>query len=118
MTAGGCFCGKVRIQLNGQPLKAGLCHCLDCRKLTGSIYSFGFVIKTADLEVLGSTPLFGQGMKADGTPEETTVLRAGILEDSQVLTEWKPQAELYTDRRLEWVPPIEGAAQCSAMIPL
>jgi hypothetical protein len=22
MTAGGCFCGKVRIQLNGQPLKA------------------------------------------------------------------------------------------------
>jgi hypothetical protein len=64
------------------------------------------------------TPLFGQGMKADGTPEETTVLRAGILEDSQVLTEWKPQAELYTDRRLEWVPPIEGAAQCSAMIPL
>jgi hypothetical protein len=64
------------------------------------------------------TPLFGQGMKADGTPEETTVLRAGILEDPQILTEWKPQAELYTDRRLEWVPPIDGAAQCSAMIPL
>lgn len=64
------------------------------------------------------TPLFGQGMKEDGTPEAITVLRAGILEDPQFLTEWKPQAELYTDRRLEWVPPIDGAAQCSGMLAL
>ncbi|KAF3392605.1 hypothetical protein F1880_008896 [Penicillium rolfsii] len=141
MVVGGCYCGKVRVQLNGHPLRVGLCHCLDCRKLTGSIYSFGYVVKTADLEVSGSpkamvkssdsgnerhnffcpdcgTPVFGQGMKADGTPEPLTVLRAGIIEDPQFLTRWKPQAELFTDRRLEWVTPIDGATQCSGMLSL
>jgi hypothetical protein len=64
------------------------------------------------------TPLFGQAMDSDGKPNEITVLRAGIFDDPQILTEWKPQAELYTDRRLEWVNPVDGAAQCSGMLPL
>ena len=49
--------------------------------------------------------------------EDITVVRAGIFDDSRILNEWKPQAELYTDRRVEWVKPVEGAAQVCGMLP-
>jgi hypothetical protein len=37
--AGGCLCGAVRYEAEGEPLYAGHCYCGDCRKASGS----GFV---------------------------------------------------------------------------
>lgn len=34
--AGGCLCGDVRLVASGRPYRAGLCHCLDCRKHHGA----------------------------------------------------------------------------------
>jgi hypothetical protein len=31
-----------------------LCHCFDCRKLTGTLYTYNFVVKIADLKITGS----------------------------------------------------------------
>ncbi len=28
----GCLCGKVRLVAQGKPYRAGLCHCMGCRK--------------------------------------------------------------------------------------
>ena len=36
---GGCNCGQVRYELQGEPLRAGLCHCETCRKFTGVAFS-------------------------------------------------------------------------------
>jgi hypothetical protein len=35
---GGCLCGAVRYKTIGEPFKSGLCHCADCRKVTGSSF--------------------------------------------------------------------------------
>jgi len=35
---GGCLCGKVRYTVRGEPYKSGLCHCSDCRRVTGSAF--------------------------------------------------------------------------------
>lgn len=64
------------------------------------------------------TPLFGRKMKPDGDPEEITIVRAGIFDDIGILNEQKPQVEIYTERRLEWVAPIEGADQITGMLSL
>ena len=32
---GGCGCGKVRVEVRGEPVRVGLCHCTTCRKETG-----------------------------------------------------------------------------------
>ncbi|KAE8150924.1 Mss4-like protein [Aspergillus avenaceus] len=140
MAIGSCFCGNIRIEYNSQPISSGLCHCRDCRKLTGSTYSYSLIVKTPDLNVSGNpkevaknsdsgndvrnyfcpdcgTPLFGHKVNSDGTPTEITVVRAGIFND-QMLNEWKPHAEIYTDRRLSWICPLEGAGQFRGMIPL
>lgn len=57
-------------------------------------------------------------MMSTGTPHETIILRAGILDDIGILNEHKPKAELYTDRRVSWISPAEGADQFSGMLPL
>ncbi|KAE8391239.1 Mss4-like protein [Aspergillus alliaceus] len=141
MAVGGCFCGKVRIQYNGQPITSALCHCLDCRKLTGTLYTYNFVVKSADLKITGNpkevaktsdsgnhiknyfcsdcgTPLYGLRLNSAGTPDETIILRAGILDDIGILNEHEPGAEIYTDRRVSWIRPAEGANQFVGMLPL
>jgi hypothetical protein len=41
---GGCLCGAVRYEAEGEPVFAGHCNCADCRKASGSgfIPSWGF----------------------------------------------------------------------------
>jgi hypothetical protein len=36
MQEGGCHCGAVRYRIEGEPARAGLCHCTDCRRHTGA----------------------------------------------------------------------------------
>src|ERR1700688_4594945 len=34
--SGGCLCGALRYEADGQPAHAGYCFCADCRKASGS----------------------------------------------------------------------------------
>jgi hypothetical protein len=34
--SGGCHCGAIRYQLEGNPKDVALCHCIDCRKNSGA----------------------------------------------------------------------------------
>jgi hypothetical protein len=36
MLEGGCHCGAVRYRVDGAPIRAGLCHCSDCRRHNGA----------------------------------------------------------------------------------
>ena len=72
MVVGGCFCGKIRVEYNGEPIMSvsifppgnirwsiniseqALCHCYDCRKLTGTLFTYSFVVHKADLKISGS----------------------------------------------------------------
>lgn len=68
------------------------------------------------VRVIG-TQLFGPKTDSNGDPLELRIVRAGIFDDTQILNEQKPEVEIYTDRRLTWVSPIEGAGQFSGMLP-
>ena len=34
-----CSCGQLRIEVSGEPLGVGLCHCLACQQRTGSVFA-------------------------------------------------------------------------------
>ena len=34
-----CHCGKLVLRCAGEPVKVSLCHCFDCQKRTGSLFS-------------------------------------------------------------------------------
>ena len=34
-----CFCGQLCIEVQGEPLGVGVCHCLACQQRTGSVFA-------------------------------------------------------------------------------
>lgn len=34
-----CNCGQLRIEVAGEPLGVGVCHCLACQRRTGSVFA-------------------------------------------------------------------------------
>ncbi|AWI57578.1 GFA family protein [Sinorhizobium fredii] len=34
-----CSCGQLRIEVQGEPLGVGLCHCFACQRRTGSVFA-------------------------------------------------------------------------------
>lgn len=36
MVTGGCHCGAIRYQAEGEPITHALCHCSDCRRHAGA----------------------------------------------------------------------------------
>ena len=118
---GGCLCGAIRYRVSGAPLRVGLCHCGQCRRQTGSaLPSFvtwpldrleltkgkpaAFrVSEIATREFCGDcgSPLFWRPVQGD----RITVL-LGSLDDAEAMP--KPSYELWTERRMHWVPEFEG----------
>lgn len=45
------------------------------------------------------------------------VIKAGILDDVNVINSLKPGAELYAPERVKWVSELQGANQVDAMPP-
>jgi len=34
-----CCCGQLRIEVRGEPIAVGVCHCLACQRRTGSVFA-------------------------------------------------------------------------------
>jgi hypothetical protein len=34
-----CYCGQLKIEVQGEPLGVGVCHCLACQQRTGSVFA-------------------------------------------------------------------------------
>merc|ERR1712032_1072585 len=56
MAQGGCMCGNVRYTVEGDPVMKALCHCVDCRKITGSTYSTNSIYPEGGFKVTQGTP--------------------------------------------------------------
>jgi hypothetical protein len=53
---GSCHCGAIRYEAVVEPGRAGICHCTDCQKLTGSAYRVSIPAQEGSLRVLAGTP--------------------------------------------------------------
>ena len=43
---GKCLCGDVNLQVAGEPVVQGNCHCTDCKKNTGAAYATILFLRT------------------------------------------------------------------------
>jgi hypothetical protein len=107
----------VRIELSGEPNRVGICHCLDCRKRTGSIFATWAMYPVDQFEVTGETTAYEQPKnylryacaacdsplyEIEAGSDEADVF-VGVLDEPNRLT---PTYELWTVRREEWLPPL------------
>ena len=116
---GGCFCGKVRYSAEADPIFAGICHCKNCQKITGSSFSIVVAVPTPAMKVTGDVKTFdskGDSGSAThstfcpncGSPvidtadmmQGVTMIRAGTLDDQSVV---QPTMEIYCDSKMPWV---------------
>ncbi|KAI0198175.1 Mss4-like protein [Astrocystis sublimbata] len=135
MPVGGCFCGKVRYSVEGEPLGKALCHCHDCRKITGSTYSTNIIVAGPNFSLTSGTPKTiaktadtgreivshfcgdcGSTLWRDGASfGDGKVVKVGTLDDLDALDKALPMIELFAEHRVSWVKGIEGAQQKAAM---
>lgn len=113
-----------------------LCHCLDCRKISGSTYSTNLIVPGEGFEVVQGTPkeisktaddsknaitsyfcpdcgstLFRKG----ATFGDAVIVKAGTLDDHSSLESHKPELELYAGHRPSWVGKVGSSAQKKGM---
>lgn len=89
MPTGSCFCGNVKYEYQGEPemkvssmhhqrysicplnILQALCHCYDCKKISGGNYSNNFIVNEDGFKVTQGTPKT-ISKKADGGNEITS----------------------------------------------
>ncbi|TFZ07261.1 GFA family protein [Ramlibacter henchirensis] len=54
--SGGCHCGQVRYEANGQPYHATVCHCTDCRRVSGAPMLAWFTVRAGEFRFVQGTP--------------------------------------------------------------
>ncbi|KQN74449.1 GFA family protein [Devosia sp. BK] len=110
---GGCLCGAVRYEVRGAPFKSGLCHCADCRKVTGTSFlayadwlshQFSSEGKVETYEGRSFCPTCGS--RLFNRNEEGVEIYLGTLDDAP--NGIKPEVEGWCIRREPWLPVIAG----------
>src|SRR5690349_14545108 len=106
--AGGCLCGAVRIEAEGQPYRVGLCHCLDCRKHHGALFFGAAIFPEEAVTITGETKEYqGRhfcqrcGSSVFNRFGDEVEVHLGALDAPDQLT---PTYECWTVRRESWLP--------------
>jgi hypothetical protein len=53
-----CSCGQLSAICSGEPVRVSVCHCLACKRRTGSAFSFNARFAEADVTVQGNARTF------------------------------------------------------------
>jgi hypothetical protein len=53
---GGCHCGAIRYQVEGDAMNHALCHCVDCRRHSGAPMVGWTMYRQSELKVTKGTP--------------------------------------------------------------
>jgi hypothetical protein len=115
--SGGCLCGALRYEFSGPVLYAGLCHCVDCQKSTGSAFAPYMGVHSKDVALTGAFATYNHPLSSGrvsrrnfcpacgstvfgGDPScGTLTLYAGTLDDSSRFT---PLNQIFTCVRRAW----------------
>jgi len=116
---GGCLCGAVRYEATGEPLWAGLCCCVDCRKTSGSGYIPFIGYSSSALTFIGetrqalSTAASGGGAVRNFCPVCGSLVFGGIVGTDAVHTIYagslddpslfQPTVAIFNKDRPSWV---------------
>ena len=115
---GGCLCAAVRYQSGAEPMVTGHCHCIDCRKSSGSGHCSHLGVPKQAVTITGEVTVYERPADSGavggrafcptcGAPVYSTnanmpdmlFIRASSLDDPEV---FKPQVVVYASRAPVW----------------
>ena len=110
----GCACGQVRFAARGAPKRVGLCHCMTCRKTSGSAFNAFVVFPASAVKIEGEVhgwqvepkadhrcfcPRCGSQVFARGTTDEIET-RLGVFDEPNF---FHPAYEAWIGRKERWL---------------
>ncbi len=118
---GGCLCGKVRYQINGEPDKRMqiTCHCRDCQQVTGAGHARSMGVAADSVEWDGTPKIYqiqheksvvdtafcgdcGSPLyKRSSNLPDLIFFHVGSL-TPESSRDWRPNMTVYTERRAPW----------------
>jgi hypothetical protein len=116
---GGCLCGAVRYRYEGEVRDVNICHCADCRRVSGSAFGVSVPVDASGFDIVNGTP---KGFTKDGDsgrpvtrffcPDcgsplftlpplhpEVRFIKAGSLDDPTMV---KPGRQSWLRSRVDW----------------
>lgn len=63
---GGCFCGKIRYQISGEPVLQLMCFCKDCLAITSTDGYAGYMVKEEDFRLIEGAPSTHEKFSSEG----------------------------------------------------
>ncbi len=115
---GSCLCGEVRFQSTADPQVVGHCHCIDCRKSSGTGHCTHLVVPEAAFSVTGLVTFYERAANSgnmvsrgfcgkcgspiyskNATMPGVVFPRASVLDDPEVV---KPQMIVFASRAPSW----------------
>ena len=130
---GGCLCGALRYEAQGEPLHAGHCYCSDCRKASGSGFIPFMGFAAGQLRFNGESKAFvskaanGGDATRNSCPVCASLVFGGVRGESDSFTIYvgslddpslfHPKIAIFAKGRPEWalIPP--GLTVFDAMPP-
>ncbi|MDB5488145.1 MAG: glutathione-dependent formaldehyde-activating [Reyranella sp.] len=121
MLKGGCFCGKVRYEADGESWHATACHCSICRRTSAAPFVAWFTVKPEAFRIVAGEPRrFRSSDRATRTfcpscgtpltfqsesyPEEIDVTTCSLDDPEQV----PPESHTWRASGLSWVKSADG----------
>jgi len=118
MITGGCLCGAIRYQIQGEPIVTRVCWCRLCQKLGAGSGTVNVAFHSADVEMTGTLTEFVSTADSGtilhrgfcpvcGTPitsqaatrRHMLFFRAGTLDDPEIA---KPEITIWTSAAPSW----------------
>lgn len=131
---GGCLCGKTRYVIDGEPMWAGDCYCLDCQKESGAGHLTGLAVPGDAFTISGPVKTYsapgGSGTMIDrsfcGECGSTLVshphvmgdgriVRVGTLDDASAI---EVNMAVFCTRAQHWDQPAGGRVTFDEMPPM
>ncbi len=128
MITGGCHCGAVRYQIEGEPAWAGFCHCRNCQRITGTGHACYMGVRRDQLTIQGETrgypitlasgvtlvkrfcPTCGSQIFGEpGSTPGTVNVYAGTLDDT---SHFRPTDAIFTGSRATWDHVLGDLREC------
>ena len=120
-----CGCGALTAHVEGDPVRISVCHCLDCKRRTGSAFAWNATYPAAQIRFEGEWSTFERGSddgywarmhfcpacgvtvfyEIERRPNMVSVPVGGFSDPNFPA----PTVEVYEERRCPWLGPLAPA---------
>ena len=133
LITGGCLCGALRYEAEGDPLYMGHCYCPDCQKVSGSAFIPFMGFAASALRITGTSqpfesPAFNGGVATrNSCPHCNSLVFGGVVGESDSFTiyagslddksHFHPAIAIFNRNRPQWALLPPGVAVFDRMPP-